>query len=592
MEFKILKSGGIVKQYNPSILTIKDDEFYFKKKENKDKYNIYHISFLNDVYIEQKPNEKQEYILILEINNKCVTKKKEEKNVILKKLTVKDKKDNYILSNIKKILNIKRFQYDLNLFLFNFKQKMKLSLNKDIIKKFFDNNEVNNIKQDILNNIEKKNIKEKINDLLLDKLNNFIKILNQNNDNDNINLLDEEIIIKIRDIINGTFILQNNENNILENYSDKFDEINKFNNVYLNLIKLLTQLRFCYILKRFKYYDKKYLLENQVINFNKNNHNNSINNINNEKNEINTSNESDILFSPNESVLKDTINNINEIKEDIQTKINKKKEYNENIQNRILSGLNSNTKMKENLKNLIISQNIKLYFCLKCNSLIEKTLIDKPNCNFDKTCTNRSFFYCKKCKIHFCTKCIVYQRGLKCSKNHTYFKKPVLNEETKCYICNKLNKIPYYECKFCKELICSDCASICTSKQNTCFNCNNELTWRKNIYTSCDRCHKLSECFYCCICCDYSICLNCASIPDKLCGTLHNLEEIDLRKNYYYKDKIDNDLICNKIYSFNYWLEFSGKCSWCNSTIGKNRIWGCLRCSLFLCEKCVKRNRE
>ena len=109
MEFKILKSGGIVKQYNPSILTIKDDEFYFKKKENKDKYNIYHISFLNDVYIEQKPNEKQEYILILEINNKCVTKKKEEKNVILKKLTVKDKKDNYILSNIKKILNIKIF---------------------------------------------------------------------------------------------------------------------------------------------------------------------------------------------------------------------------------------------------------------------------------------------------------------------------------------------------------------------------------------------------------------------------------------------------------------------------------------------------
>ena len=152
--------------------------------------------------------------------------------------------------------------------------------------------------------------------------------------------------------------------------------------------------------------------------------------------------------------------------------------------------------MKENLKNLILSQNKKLYLCIKCNSLIEKGLLDKANCNFDNSCTNRSFFYCKRCKLHLCTKCVVYQRGLKCSKNHKYFKKAINSEESKCFLCNRANMIPYYECKYCKEMICSDCSSGVVGRQNSCFNCNNELIWRKCIYTSCNRCQKLSDCFY------------------------------------------------------------------------------------------------
>ena len=232
--------------------------------------------------------------------------------------------------------------------------------------------------------------------------------------------------------------------------------------------------------------------------------------------------------------------------------------------------------MKENLKNMILSQNKKLYFCIRCNSLIEKTLLDKSNCNFDKLCTNRSFFYCKKCKLHLCIKCVVYQRGMKCSKNHKYFQKTVnTNEEIKCFICNKANNFPYYECKHCKEQICSDCASDSSTRQNSCFNCNNELTWRKCIYTKCNRCNKICDCFFYCICDDYSICINCSNLPKKMCGALHKLEEIDLMENYCFTDKINQEKL-NNIYCYNYEFLFNGKCSWCNSNMGKKKIWACL----------------
>ncbi len=277
---------------------------------------------------------------------------------------------------------------------------------------------------------------------------------------------------------------------------------------------MFTQIKFCYILKRFKQYDKKYLLENKICNSYKNKNNEDNKNI-------------DSLFNPNDSkeeiiyVHSNTyVNNINEneIKKDdnIDVRISKKKEQNERIQTRILAGLNSNSKMKENLKNLILSQNKKLYFCIKCNSLIEKSLLDKSNCYFDKSCTNRSFFYCKRCKLHLCTKCISYQRGKKCSKNHKYFQKPInAKEDIKCFLCNKLNIFPYYECKYCKEQICSDCIAGIPESQHSCFNCNSEIYWRKSIYTACERCQKLSDCFYYCIFCDYSICINCTGLPKK-----------------------------------------------------------------------------
>jgi hypothetical protein len=58
-----------------------------------------------------------------------------------------------------------------------------------------------------MENMEKKINKDILNEFFQDKLNNFIKLLNQNNLD--INLLDEDIIVKIKEIINGSFILQN-----------------------------------------------------------------------------------------------------------------------------------------------------------------------------------------------------------------------------------------------------------------------------------------------------------------------------------------------------------------------------------------------
>ena len=248
--------------------------------------------------------------------------------------------------------------------------------------------------------------------------------------------------------------------------------------------------------------------------------------------------------------------------------------------------------MKDNLKKLLLKQNIKLYLCIKCNSLLEKTKLKDSNCDFDKSCTDRSFFYCKKCKLHLCTKCITYQRGMKCSQNHNYFQRSMNSKEIiNCFICNKTNNFPYYECKHCKEQICSECTMGSSVRQYSCFNCNNELIWKKCIYTNCDRCHKLTDCFFNCVCCDYSMCIKCMNLPNNYCGGMHKIEEINLLENYCYKDKKNEEenTTFNNKYCFNYEVLFYGKCSLCNKTIGKTKIWACLRCSLFLCDKCIKK---
>ena len=467
-----------------------------------------------------------------------------------------------------------------------------------------------NIKEKLFNEYIKKFMVEieKINDKTLKNINkNIEKIIYCKNDIEESSRKISSLQIKLKEIdkeienITNKLKIKNDKVNDLQN---KFNIYEKIKPLFEELISsfpnkhaktLIIELKHCKednISKIEKIANLTKKIEDLKIEDNKNLEKQE-NNINDNKNLLGIPNESEeeikVLHSS-------TLIDKNEIKiEDIDTKIKKKKEQNERIQSRILAGLNSNSKMKEGLKNLILSQNKKLYFCIKCNSLIEKTLLDKSNCNFDKSCTNRSYLYCKKCKLHLCTKCVVYQRGMKCGKNHKYFQKPVnTKEELKCYICNKANVFPYYECKYCKEQICSDCAIPPSARQNTCFNCNNELIWRKCIYSTCDRCHKLSDCFYFCVCCDYSICINCASLPKNMCGALHNLEEIDLMENLCLEDKkSDNQsLNFNKIYCYNYPVLFNGKCSWCNITVGKSKIWGCLRCSLFLCDKCKIKNDD
>ena len=563
MEFNILKqSGGFVKQFSPSIFVIEEDEFYYKKKKNDENFKRYHISYLKEVYIQKQIKEKPDYILMVDLFENIENNKKETLIKLAEKEGI-----NGTISQIKQILNVKRLQYDLNLFLYKYKEKTEILLdNKPIIKKFEEESKTNNDK--IINALKKNEYLTKNMDLIIslfnEKLNNFVKLLNQNDFN--VNLLDEETINKIKILLNNNFNFQDGKKS-----NKNFEELEKFKCIYLNLIKLFSQIKFCFILKKFKLYDKKYLLEKQKVNKIAKNDNSdedlSLNNDNKDDNEI-----------------KDE-NNINQNKNNIENRISKKKEQNEAYKSRILSALNSNTKMKDNLKNMILTQNKKLFFCLVCNTLLEKTLLDKSTCNFDSNCTSRSFFFCKKCKIHFCTKCIIYQRGLKCFQNHKYFPKPVnTNEDIKCFLCNKSKIFPYYECKYCKEQICSECSEGVNVRQNSCQNCNNELSWKKCLFTECDKCHKQSECFYFCICCDNSICLNCSNNPKGKCGALHNLEKIefDLDKPYKFKKRFHD----------NYEILIDGKCSLCNITIGKTTMWACLRCSLFLCNKCFKRIDE
>ena len=515
------------------------------------------------MYVQKQVKEKPDYILIIDLFDNIEHNKKET----LIKLAEKEGISG-TLSQIKKILNVKRLQYDLNIFLYKYKEKMELLLNnKPIIERFEEESKSNNDK--IINALKKNEyLTKNINLIILlfnEKLNNFVKLLNQNDFN--VNSLDEETINKIKILLNNNFNFQDNKKS-----NNNFDALKKFNKYYLNLIKLFSQIKFCFILKKYKLYDKKYLLEKQ-------NANKIAKNDNNLKEDLSSNNDSNDINEIKEE------NNINQNKDNIDIRISKKKEQNEAYKSRILSALNSNTKMKDNMKNMILTQNKKLFFCLVCNTLLEKTLLDKATCNFDSKCTSRSFFFCKRCKIHFCTKCIIYQRGLKCFQNHKYFPKPVnVSEESKCFLCNNTKAFPYYECKYCKEQICSECSEGVNIRQNSCQNCNNELNWKKCLFTECDKCHKQSECFYFCICCDNSICLNCSNNPKGKCGALHDLEKIDfdLDKLYDFKKKFSNY----------YEILIDGKCSLCNITIGKNIMWACLRCSLFLCDKCFKRIDE
>ena len=118
MEFDVLKFGGsLVKQFNPAIFVIGEDEFYYKKKKNDETFKRYHISYLKEVYIQRQIKEKQEYVLIIDLNNFFDNDKKEKSLIKL----ANKKEDTETISQIKKILNVKRLHYDINLFLYNYR---------------------------------------------------------------------------------------------------------------------------------------------------------------------------------------------------------------------------------------------------------------------------------------------------------------------------------------------------------------------------------------------------------------------------------------------------------------------------------------
>ena len=258
------------------------------------------------------------------------------------------------------------------------------------------------------------------------------------------------------------------------------------------------------------------------------------------------------------------------------------------LKNRLLTLLNRNSTLKEKFKKILKAKNYKLYFCPQCNNLLQKTNKTDSNCHFDTDCTGKSLFYCRKCRINYCTVCVVYHRNLKCYRNHTYFPNHLSSEnnrEFNCFLCDSKEDFPFYSCEHCKEDICNKCVGGKTGKTNTCFNCINELTWRKRVYCQCSKCYKWKDCFWCCILCDYLLCIDCYRMPKGYCGSFHEIKEINL------DNERKNRVIEPIMFKNNYEMNFLGKCSKCNQTINSSidentKIYMCLRCKVFLCEKC------
>ena len=566
MEYKVLRYGGIMKKtFYPVLLLIHNDELEIKKEKDKEMPIIYHIKDLLESFVEEKNILNRKYVLIIKLKDLSIKEK-------IKEIMISTDKENSvpILSEIKNLINYTKIEYTLNLRLFNLKQIIK---NNQDIDSHFNEYKVKNknyneettyvdIKTKLLENLKNKNLLSKTSNLLNGELNTFINKINELNSKnyDTFNQILDGSLLKV---INDWNENKNNSNNniIIDNAENKifnFDNLLKGKKYYLDCLKLLILCKNKLIKKKFKVDSLKYN-ENVSIPI--------------------------IAKDPrNQSIDDNKDNQNNDNKNNIIDNNDSQKNKNEELKNKMLIKLNENSKKKETLKNFIMTHYLKLYTCIICNYLLKRTQLQEANCKFDSLCTNRSYFYCKKCKTHFCTKCIIYQRGLKCGKNHSFF--PMMVDTTKkinCYICDMTDNFPYYECKFCNEKICSDCATDMNMKENCCFNCNNELCWGRGVYSNCNKCGIFGECFYFCIFCDYNLCLRCYKLPNKKCGAFHELKLVDVEKEKLNETgKFINSFL----------VKFNGKCSLCSGTIGCNKVWSCLRCSLFLCDKCVQKQNE
>lgn len=274
----------------------------------------------------------------------------------------------------------------------------------------------------------------------------------------------------------------------------------------------------------------------------------------------------------------------------VDAKLNEAKKEKEELTNKLLELLNKNNQFKEKFKKLQKAKNIKLYFCPQCNYILDKTVPMKASCKLHHDCTTKSFFFCQKCKINYCTLCVVYQRNGKCSKNHSYFyskfsdpSQVILqhSQEEHCFLCDSTTARPFYACNYCNECLCGKCMKGQNGKTNNCYNCNGELTWRKRIYSQCNKCMKWKDCFwYCCIC-DYYLCIECYPNTKGFCGSMHEVEMFNLDK-----ERRERTLDGRVVFKNNYEMGFLGKCSRCNHTIKDETIAACLRCTMFLCTKC------
>ena len=259
-----------------------------------------------------------------------------------------------------------------------------------------------------------------------------------------------------------------------------------------------------------------------------------------------------------------------------------------------------NQKLKKENENLISKlklflqkNNIQIYICFRCGNLLFKLPKKEiSTCNYDNNCFNISFFYCKICHIYFCSYCIHYPKDLKCINSHDikslkYYSLKIKQDKYMCELCGKnefKNSISCclecgntFMCRLCKEE--ADKTMLVKYK---CF-CGEFLFWRRGLLTVCDKCKEFNNCFWICFFCKKKFCVNCFKTFINKCGLMHELKEIcldDVHDNINKTKYKVKDILINKIL-----MRFN--CDVCKNKFF-SRFFYCSRCNFIKCYKCNK----
>ena len=252
-----------------------------------------------------------------------------------------------------------------------------------------------------------------------------------------------------------------------------------------------------------------------------------------------------------------------------------------------------NEKLLSKLKKIIEKNNIQIYICFRCGNLLSKmNKKSKSTCNYDNNCFNISLFYCKICKIHFCSYCVHYPRDLKCIYSHSI--KPLNedinnNEKFMCDLCGKYNIKNKSNCYYCSKCIdaflCKRCLDEAEKTKLVKYRCECgcHLFWRRGFFKKCQKCKKFCNCFWMCFFCKKYYCLNCCKTFTNKCGLMHELKEICLDEMKYNNKMYVKDLLINKI------LLMRFNCDICHNKFF-SRFFYCSRCNLIKCCKCNQSN--
>ena len=252
-----------------------------------------------------------------------------------------------------------------------------------------------------------------------------------------------------------------------------------------------------------------------------------------------------------------------------------------------------NEKLIGQLKLYIEKNNIQIYICFRCGNLLFKLpKKETSTCNYDNNCFNISYFFCKLCKIFFCSYCIHYPRDLKCIKSHDLKKlkkNELINFKKEKYMCELCDKNEFQNnILFCSEcgdtFICKMCKEEAEKNMLVKYKCKcgNFLFWRRGLRTICNKCNLIKSCFWICFFCKKMFCVNCFKTFKNKCGLMHELNEICLDDNQIINDnKIKiKDIFINKIL-----IRFN--CNVCKNKFF-SKFFYCPRCNFIKCYKCNK----